>query len=168
MDSSDAKAPDFQFRERSKAPSPKFLEVAQDIGMRIGLDPEKIIAGAAIEFKGVTFWLGQHTELDSNGLVVFIHMGDIAPEYEGEVFRRLLERNAITPAAIAGYYSVWPGTNIVAFCVRVDLATAAEPVDAILGYISLFAHRVGEVKQVTQEALEIIEKQLAEEEAAAS
>lgn len=143
--------PDTDPMERS--PSPRFLEVVQDMADQIGLDAQAIVSGAPLELKGVTFWLGHHGDRDPDGLFLYIHMGDIDPALEAPLFRQMLVHNAITPAAVGGYYSLLPDSNTAAFCIRMNMARASNPVAAVLAYIGMFAHQVDELAKVVDQGM---------------
>ncbi len=145
--------------------SPLFLQTIQDISQRVGLDAQKIAAGEAIEFKGVVFWLGHHGATDPDGLVVYIHMGEIAAGFEPMIFRRMLERNAVVSGAVSGYYALFPGSNTAAFCVRLNMAKAASPADAVLAYVGLFAAQVEELDKLVRDGMQMAREEIAREEA---
>lgn len=155
--------PQAQIKDEAMHPSPLFLEVIQNVGARIGLDPQQIAGGAPIEFKGVTFWLAHHGAMDPEGLVLSINMGEITAEFEAAMFRQMLEHNAMTPAAVGGYYSLLPGTGTAMFCVRMNLARASNAADAVLAYVGLFAHQVDEFTGLMERGLEQARRQMGED-----
>lgn len=141
-------------------PSEQYLRAVQDIAKAIGLDTEKIAAGAALQCNGITFWIGHHGQLDPEGMVLRIHMGAVPTGLESVVLRQLLEHNAVTPAAVSGYYSLLPGTDIIALCVRLNLAKVPRPRDAILAYIGLFAKQVAEFEQMVRAGVDQVSQQM--------
>lgn len=160
--------PQVQMKDEAMHPSPLFLQVIQDIGTRIGLDAQQIAGGAPIEFKGVTFWITHHGALDPEGLVLSINMGTITAEFEAAMFRQMLEHNAMTPAAVGGYYSLLPGTGTAMFCVRMNMARASNAADAVLAYVGLFAHQVGEFTGLMEQGFQLALRQVGEDGAAGS
>jgi hypothetical protein len=139
-----------EWAKEANRPSELFLQAVQDIGETIGLDPEKIVAGTPIQCNGLTFWLGHHGQEDPEGMMLRIHMGSVPPEFESVMLRRMLEHNAMTAAAVNGYYSVMPGTDIAVLSVRLNLGKSARPCDAILAYVGLFAKQVQEIDRVVR------------------
>ncbi len=88
-----------------------------------------------------------------------IRMGTIASEFESLILRRLLEHNATTPAGAAGYYSVLPGTDTAAFCIRMNMARAHNASDAVLAYIGLFAKQLEDFSGLMQTGLDAARQQ---------
>src|SRR4051812_1608169 len=108
-----------------------FLQTVQEIGLQIGLSPDLIAAGSAIAFNGTNFWIGQDAQKDPDGLVVYIDMGAIKPEFETVVFRYVLQCNAAVHCALSGHYCVLADSGRLAFSTRMDMTKSAAPAQTV-------------------------------------
>lgn len=106
----------------SARPSPRFLEVAGEIAQSMGLDVQMLAAGQPMELRGVRFAFIHFGDRDAYGMTLFAQVGTVPRESEALALRRLLQLNALTPAAISGYYAIVPATDEVVCCWRFDLA----------------------------------------------
>ena len=134
--------------------SPSFLQAVQDLSLRIGLDPQGIAAGRPVRFKEVVFWLGHDRQGDPDGLTLYVDMGTVAPEFEGTIFRSLLEHNASTVAAAAGHYAVLPGSNTVVYCLRLNMTRTNDVADSIMAFIGLFSAQIRHLSEVAGQGLD--------------
>jgi len=86
------------------------------------VDPQLLLNGHRFEWKGKGMWLRHFGDKDADAVVLMLDMGDY-PDAEPEPFLRFaLEHNAFTPAGVHGYYALVPGSNTLAYCVRLDLS----------------------------------------------
>jgi len=120
-------------------PSMAFLEVTQELSNRLGLDAGKLADGAAVDYKDVRFWLQHHGAMDTDGIVLAVHAGDIPHDAQAAAYRQMLTHNALTPASRSGYFAVMPDTDTAMLCTRFDLADTTGAADAITAAITMTA-----------------------------
>jgi hypothetical protein len=127
-------------------PSPRFVQVAGDVALLLALDAQMLIEGRPVEAHGMRFWFVHYGERDPYGLTLFAQVGALAEEHGAGTLRRLLEFNALTPAALTGYYALVPGTDDLVCCWRWDIA---EPADGVAQQI------VAEISEMSRQAVEV-------------
>ncbi len=127
--------------ESQKAPA-AFLQAVQQLADKLGLDAQKLSEGARVEYKGIDFWLHHHGAMDRNGLTLSISTGTIPPQAQAGAYRHLLTHNAMTPAALHGYFGMMPDADIVLFCIRFDLDKTHDAADAIIALIGTMAYEL--------------------------
>lgn len=130
------------------APMPQAcLATIETLAAAIGLDAAQLAQGRPVHYKGVDFYLGHHGEADPCGLMLMINIGTLPEEAQALACRRLLEHNTLTPAALRGYFSLMPGTDIVLSCIRFDLERTPDASDAILALIATIASELDAMTQ---------------------
>jgi hypothetical protein len=120
----------------------------------VGVDPQQLLAGARFECNGMGMWLRHYGQKDPDGIVLVIDMGEY-PEGEREQFLQFaLEHNLLTPAALHGYYALVPGADNLAYCVRLDLATARNGPAALVTLIATLVKAVERLQKTINAALD--------------
>ena len=151
---------DFPNANRASNPPERYLETLQEISQKIGVDTEKLVQGQPLEYKGFTCWLHHHGHLDPVGMTLKIGVG-VVPPVEGELAcKRLLEHNALTPAAVNGYYAMLPGSEIIVYCVRIDLERIPNAADAVLSFIGLLGRDMEALTKAMEEAVDTAMRQV--------
>jgi len=132
-----------------------YREAVEAFAGKTGLPAAQLLEGLPFECDGARFRLEHYGAADPNGLVVMVEIGELDPEDEVIALRRLLESNALSPAAVSGYYSLLPGTSMVLYCIRLNLA--AEP-DAAEAMVRLMGTITTGVKTMVEELTREIER----------
>jgi hypothetical protein len=147
-------------------PSPRFLEVAQDLAGKVGMSAEQVIEGRPLVYKALSFNLQHHGQLDPSGALILLHLAPL-PEREGEfTCRQLLEFNAMMPAGGNAFYGVFPATNTIVYVVRVDLDRNPDAADVILAFVGVMADQIEQAAKVLRGDLEKMIRELEQKAAA--
>ncbi len=136
--------------DQSSLPPAAFLDTAQRIAQITALDVLKVIEGYPLTFRGVTFWLQHYGQLDANGMAVMVEIGTLTPETELLVCKQLLGYNYVTPAGINGYYAVMPGSNLIAYGIRVDFDKTPNPAEFIFSMIRTVVEKKAQLTAVLE------------------
>ena len=106
------------------------------------LDADALQEGQGFDFGGVRFRLECYAQMDPDGLYLLVEVGQFEQGSAGSVCQRLLELNMLVPAARLGYYGVMPGSNMVMYCMRIDLSQTAEAHELIAAAAQALTHEL--------------------------
>ena len=101
--------------------SPACLQAVSAFAQLMGLDAQALLGGCRFEYKGTGFRLEHYGALDPDGVVLVLEIGEFAQGQDDFVCRRLLEHHIQFPAGRFGYYALAPQSNLVLYCMRVEL-----------------------------------------------
>lgn len=111
-----------------------------------GLDAKHLLACAPFQCNGEVFRLQHDPRLDLHGLVLLFELGEIPGATAHEVHLRMLGHCASTAAVLTGFYAVLPGTNMGAYCMRLDARTPGDLVALIANVAESLANNVQQLR----------------------
>lgn len=120
----------------------------------MGLDAQMLAAGHPVETMGTRLAFMHYGDRDPDGLTLLVQIGVVAQEDQALALRRLLHFNALTPAAVCGYYALVPGTDDVVFCWRFDIANTANAAPHIVSVVSGMCRSAVDVRKTLDELLQ--------------
>lgn len=127
--------------EHMFAMSDKYRVAVQEFSHALGMDPELVGAGARFEYRDIGFFLGHHGQLGGDNMVVMVDAGEIPDDAAGAVavYEFMMEHNALTPAALTGYFARAPGTKRALYCMPIALDKVDNGADEIAHVIASMA-----------------------------
>jgi len=132
-----------------------FRTAVTQFAQAMGLDAAALLDGHRFDYKGIGFRLETYGGLDPDGLYLLAEVGQFTDDNSRGICRRLLELNGLVPAARLGYYMLMPGTNIVLFCMRIDLDQADSAHDLVAAALQVLT---GELERTLAELTQAAEK----------
>lgn len=144
----DADAAKLMRKIEALAVVPALFEAAvREFAGWVELDADAILRGETFEMGGVDFTLMHYGPLDPDGATVVVDYGEFSFEDDAAMWRQLLEHNLHTPAGVHGYFGLAPGHDKILFCVRVDLAHAESPAQAIGTVIGMAVESIRSMRE---------------------
>lgn len=130
----------FDFHAASSAlPSESFRATVRAFAQAAGLDEDRLLDGGAVAYKRLAFRFQHHADADPDALYLLLEVGRGSDSLDPRLCQHLLELNAVMPAARCGYYALWPGTDVLLYCVRIDLLDVPEPHLIVAGSLEVLA-----------------------------
>jgi len=101
----------------------KYRAAVEEFSHSLGMDPELVGAGARFEYRDVGFFLGHHGQMGGDNMIVMVDVGEIPDDAAGAVaaYEYMMEHNALTPAALTGYFARAPGAKRALYCMPIAL-----------------------------------------------
>ncbi len=121
------------------APSEQFLETAQQVAQSFRLDTEMVVNGHPVKYGDLVFWLQHYGHADARAMAVMIEIGEMTPEHKEQLCVDMLQEQFLRPVGVNGYYCLLPGTEIIAYALRIDLERTADATAAVLEFVELMA-----------------------------
>lgn len=125
----------------------RFEAAVREFAGWVDLDADGILRGETFEMGGVDFTLMHYGPLDPGGATIVVDYGEFTFEDNAAMWRQLLEHNLHTPAGVHGYFGLAPGHDKILFCVRVDLAHAENPAQAIGTVIGMAVQSIRSMRE---------------------
>lgn len=129
-------------RTDAEQPPALFLRAAQELGTRLRLDVHELVQGAPVEYQGIRFSLQHHGAMDPDGLTLAVHTGTIPAIAQAAAYRQLLMHNAMTAAAVHGFFAMVPDTETVLLCIRFNLERTSDAADAVMAIVGNMAREL--------------------------
>jgi hypothetical protein len=112
-------------------PEELWRQAMVEFAAHAGLSADSVIAGEAFNCNGTDFRLQYDVDADPHGLVVMFDLGETPGGAAPFVHLQMLAANAARPAALTGYFGIYPGSDHAVFCTRLDLRSTGRPAQLI-------------------------------------
>ncbi len=126
------------------APGAMWRQAVVKFATNRDLRVDNLLNGEMFTCGEIGFRLQYNAEVDPDGLVVLMELGEIPSHSALDVRLEMLSHNARRPSALLGYFGILPGTQKGAYCVRLDLKKSPEPelaiavmIESLVGSIAL-------------------------------